>query len=151
LLSTTRDRHEDMIALVGRLPEGALAWSPAADAPTLAGLALHILDVERYVLSVAVGEDIGWTGERGTHIGDVASEEELVAAIDTADRWFVGAFEALTEERLAADTVDGCTTVGEAIVEDLDHVAVHQGQMQLTRHLYEGAHPEVPATYEHWR
>jgi hypothetical protein len=36
-------------------------------------------------------------------------------------------------------------------VEDLDHVAVHHGQMQLKRHLYEAAHLEVPATYEHWR
>jgi len=122
-----------------------------ADAPALAGLALHILEVERYVLSVVVGEDIGWTGERGTHIEDVATEHELVAAIQQTDQRFVDAFEALTPERRAAETPTGGTTVGEAIGEDLDHVAVHHGQMQLTRHLYEVAHPDVPATYEHWR
>ena len=150
LLTTTHDRHEDMVALVRGLPGEALAWSPADDAPALAGLALHILDVERYLLSVAVGEDIGWRGERGTHIEDVATEHELVGAIQETDRSLVEAFSALTDERLAAEApIDGIT-VGEAIVEDLDHVAMHHGQMQLTRHLYEAAHPDAPATYEHW-
>jgi len=41
--------------------------------------------------------------------------------------------------------------VGQALVEDLDHVATHLGQMQLTRHLFEVSHPAAPRTYEHWR
>jgi uncharacterized damage-inducible protein DinB len=139
-----------MVALVSRLPDGALEWSPAENAPALAGLAMHILDVERYVLSVAVGEDIGWTGERGTHIEDVANEEQLLAAIQEMDRRIAEAFGMLTEQALAAATLGGGSTVAEAIIEDLDHVAVHHGQMQLTRHLYEAAHPDAPATYVHW-
>ena len=151
LMSTTRDRHEDMRALVQGLADGGLTWSPAEDAPALAGLALHILDVERYVVSVATGEEMGWTGERGTHIRDAATEDDLVAAIEEMDRRIAAALGRLTNEHLAALTAAGDTTVGEAILEDLDHVAVHVGQMQLTRHLYEAAHPDQPRTYEHWR
>jgi DinB family protein len=144
LLGTTHDRHEDMTNLVRGLPEDALAWTPAEGASAMAGIVLHILDVESYLASVATGEDIGWTGERGSHIHDRATEAALVAAIEDVDTRVKRAFGALTTERFES-------SIGAALVEDLDHVAGHLGQLQLTRNLYEAAHPDAPRTYEHWR
>jgi hypothetical protein len=146
LASTTRDRHDDMRALVRGLPRGGLTWSPGDGAPTIAGLTLHVLDVEGYLAALAAGEPTGWTGERGTRIEEEATEAELMASIDEVDRRLAQGLAGLIDEpdRLVDETLT-------ALVDDLDHVATHLGQMQLTRHLYEAAHPDAPRTYEHWR
>ena len=144
VLSTTHDRHLDMTRLVAGLPPEGLAWVPADGASALAGLTLHILDVERYLTALVTGEDIGWTGELGTRIDETAAEQELVAAIEARDEELTAALEGLVADRWAS-------SLGGDLLEDLDHVAAHHGQMQLTRNLYEAAHPEVSGMYEHWR
>jgi DinB superfamily len=151
LLTTTSERHEDMINLVRGLPAGGLTWSPAPDAPAIAGIVLHILDVEGYLVSLAEGTDIGWTGERGSRIHEAAGEDELVGAIDQMDQRLRAALEAVAEERLSSVQPGDERTVAEALIEDLDHSAVHIGHLQLTRQLFEQAHPDAPRTYEHWR
>ena len=143
LLSITRDRHRDMADLVRGLPGEGLRWVPADGASTLAGLTLHILDVERYLTALVTGEDIGWTGELGTRIHETAAEHELVAAIAARDEELRDALARLDADRWSSLAGD--------LLEDLDHVAVHVGQMQLTRNLYEAAHPEAAGEYEHWR
>ena len=80
-LGTTHDRHEDLAALVTGLPDDALAWTPCADAPALAGLVLHILDVEGHLAAIAAGEDDHWAGENGSHILDSATGAALRDAI----------------------------------------------------------------------
>jgi len=143
LRSTTQDRHRDMTNLVRGLPREALAWVPADGASSLAGLTLHILDVERYLTALVTGEDIGWTGELGTRIQETAADHELVAAIAARDEELGDALERLDADRWSSLAGD--------LLEDLDHVAVHLGQMQLTRNLYEAVHPEAAGEYEHWR
>jgi DinB superfamily len=150
LIVTSSERHDDMANLVRGLPAGALTWSPGGDAPALAGLALHVLDVERYLVAIASGEQIEWSGQDGSRIHDEASEHELVAAIAEMGRLLGQALERAADARLSELQPGGTGTVGAALVEDLDHVAVHVGQMQLTRNLYEVAHPEAPRTYDHW-
>jgi hypothetical protein len=144
LLSTTHDRHLDMTRLVGGLPPGGLKWVPADGASTLAGLTLHVLDVERYLVALLTGEDIGWTGQRGTRITEEATETELIAEIEERDAEMKAAIAAVTAERWGSGDVAN-------LLDDLDHVAVHQGQMQLTRNLYEAAYPDASGSYEHWR
>jgi DinB family protein len=143
LLSTTRDRHEDLVNLVRGLPDGGLVWTPAPGTPAIAGLVLHVLDVEQHVAFLIEGIDDGWTGERGTRILEAADEEALLALISE-----VGGRLQVDLEALSADRAG---TVGADVVEDLDHVAVHVGQLQLTRNLFEAAHPNAPGTYKHWR
>ena len=143
LLSITQDRHRDMTNLVRGLPGQGLRWVPADGASTLAGLTLHILDVERYLTALVTGEDIGWTGEIGTRIHETAAEHELVATIEARDEEL--------REALAQLDADRWSSLAGDLLEDLDHVAVHLGQMQLTRNLYEAAHPEAAGAYQHWR
>jgi uncharacterized damage-inducible protein DinB len=151
LLTTTSERHEDMVNLVRGLPEGGLTWTPAADAPAIAGIVLHILDVESYLVSLAEGTDIEWTGERGSRIHEAANEDRLIAAIEEMDQRLKAALETVTDERLSSLQPGDERPVVEALIEDLDHSAVHIGHLQLTRQLFEAAHPDVPRTYEHWR
>ena len=142
LVSTTRDRHEDLRNLVRGLPEGGLTWAPGRGAPAIAGLVLHVLDVEQHVACMVEGVDDGWTGEHGTRIMEAAGEAELLATIAEVGRRLETDLEGLTAGRAAE--------VGADVVEDLDHVAVHVGQLQLTRNLFEAAHPDAPRTYDHW-
>jgi hypothetical protein len=151
MLSTAHDRHLDLAALVTGLPADALLWTPCADAPALAGLVLHILDVEGHLAAIAAGEDDHWAGENGSHILDSATKAELLDAIADADTRMRLALASLDDARLEVSASGGGQTLGEALLEDLDHCAIHHGQAQLTRNLWEAAHPEAPRTYEHWR
>ena len=97
MLGTAHDRHLDLAALVGGLPDEALAWTPCADAPALAGLVLHILDVEGHLVAIAAGEDDHWAGENGSHILDSATAEELRDAIAALSVKIRGAFASIDE------------------------------------------------------
>jgi hypothetical protein len=151
LLTTTRERHVDMANLVAGLPAGALEWQPFDDAASLAGLALHILDVEEYLAALANGAAVEWTGENGSRMQERATEAELLAEIERIDSLLISALGSVDAERLGALQPGESRTVGEALVEDLDHSAMHYGHMQLTRHSWEAAHPDAAPTYSHWR
>jgi hypothetical protein len=150
ILSTTHDRHQDLAVLIIGLSDDDLTWAPCAGAPALAGLVLHILDVEGHLAAIALDVDDQWTGENGSHILDAATLEDLRTAIDEVDARMRTAFASLDEARLEARLPAGQRVV-EALLEDLDHCALHHGQAQLTRNMWEAAHPDVPRTYQHWR
>ena len=142
LLATMDDRHGDMAALLGGLPAGALDWSPAADANSLAGLARHILDIEGHVAGDLAGGDSSWTGANGTQVDAPANADLLTELLQQSGR----ALNALLGEVSARDSARLMV-----VLEEFDHCAMHHGQMQLTRHLWEAAHPGVASRYEHWR
>jgi hypothetical protein len=151
LLATSHERHFDMVNLVRGLPPGALDWRPAPDAASLAGLALHILDVEEAVARLAAGEVYAWTAENGSRMDESAEETLLVDEILRVDGVVKSRLSGLTGERLGAALPGEERTAGAMLGEDMDHCAMHYGQLQLTRHLWEAAHPEWPRTYLHWR
>jgi hypothetical protein len=151
MLSTAHDRHLDLAALITGLPDDALVWTPCADAPALAGLVLHILDVEGHLAAIAAGEDDHWAGENGSHILDSATKAELHDAIAETDTRVRLAWASIDAVRLDDPAPYGAGSLGEALLEDLDHCAIQHGQAQLTRNLWEAAHPDAPRTYEHWR
>ena len=151
MLSTTHDRHLDLVALISGLPGAALGWVPGPDAPALAGLVLHIVDVETHLASIADGVDDRWAGDNGSHIRDLATSAELRDALERADARMQVAFAALDLGRLEAPALGTTETLVVVLLEDLDHCALHHGQAQLTRNMWESAHPDAPRTYEHWR
>jgi hypothetical protein len=151
LLTTTHERHIDMANLVAGMPDEGINWRPLADSASLAGLVLHIVDVEDYLASLAAGPAREWTGGNGSRMDESASAEQLIAEIERVDATLKSALASVTPEGLAAPQPGDERTVGEALVEDLDHSAMHYGHMQLTRHAWEAAHPEAAPTYVHWR
>jgi len=151
LLTTTHERHADMGNLVAGLPDEALNWRPFADAASLAGLALHILDVEDYLANLALGSPREWDGENGSRMDEVATAEGVAAELERVDAALKAALSVVPAERLAALQPGGERTIAEALIEDLDHSAMHYGHMQLTRHAWEAAHPGAGSGYVHWR
>ena len=128
LLSTAHDRHVDMADLVSGLPEGALDWPPAARAPSLAGLAQHVLHVERSMARDAATGDADWARAEG-HLADAtATEVELLALIDEADADIRRALEGLDLAALERATAPDDRSVGSRLVEEFDHAAMHYGR-----------------------
>ena len=140
-----------MANLIAGLPQEALDWRPVALSASLAGLVLHITEVECFIARVGAGAEERWTGENGSRMEDRATDGELREAILAADVRLKAILEAISPSRLAEMQPGEPRTIGEMLVEDLDHAAMHYGQMQLTRHLWEAAHPGFEGTYTHWR
>lgn len=151
LLTTLHERHVDMADLVGGLPAGALDWRPGPEMNSLAGLALHILEDEEFVARVAAGESLSWHGENGSSLELTADEARVVAAIEAVDALLKQVLPGLPAARYGDTQPGEDRTIGSALIEEFDHSAMHYGQMQLTRHLFELAHPRAPTTYKHWR
>jgi uncharacterized damage-inducible protein DinB len=139
-----------MADLVAGLPAGALDWRPAEGASSLTGLAHHILHVERAMALEAATGETDWDRTEGFGTDARGDEPALAALIDEADATIKRALEALPADGLLRVTQPDDRSVGSGLVEEFDHGAMHLGQMQLTRRLWEQAHPEHPTTYEHW-
>lgn len=152
LLTTMHERHADMLALVHDVPPDALVWTPGPQMSTLAGLVRHLMDVWLSTVRVAAGELPAWHGENGALLDATDDAPALVACIIAGDSRSKRLLPALTDARLH-DRWPGSDTrsIGMALIEEGDHATLHYGQMQLTRHLYEHAHPAFAGTYAHWR
>ncbi|MBI5949149.1 MAG: DinB family protein [Chloroflexi bacterium] len=151
LLVAMHERHFDMLNLVSGLPAGALSWQAGPEMSCLAGLAEHIVEVEGFAGRVAAGEDLRWDGRNGPPPHDSADPATLATAIVDADRFLKGVLTGITGDTLSRPQPGEDRTIGAALVEEFDHAAMHYGQMQLTRHLWEAAHPNFESTYDHWR
>ena len=143
LLSTLRDRHSDVADLVADLDEEALSWRPADTAASLADLARHVLDIERMVIAaLSDGEDaVTETDELGTQLAIPGTSGAIIAAVAASDAALLALIEPLPADAARL----------RRIVAEFDHSALHHGQMQLTRDLWDAAHPNERASYEHWR
>lgn len=142
LIATMDDRHKDMAALLTGLLDGGLDWAPAADGNSLADLARHILNIEGHVRRELSGGDLAWSGANGTQI-DAPSDAGVLSDL----------LEEVGQElRLVLAGVPAQNSAALVVAfEEFDHCALHYGQMQLTRHLWEAANPGVASRYEHWR
>jgi DinB superfamily len=151
VLRTTAERHEDMRNLVTGLPEGALHWRPAPEAASLADLVFHIAALEGAVARIAAGSQEPWELGNGAGMGQDGGLRELLEVLARAAAAIEEALKDVYEEAFIETVPGGERTIGEMIVEELDHAAMHYGQLQLTRHLWEEAHPAWDRTYLHWR
>ncbi len=108
----------------------------------LADLARHILDIEGHVARELAGGDPSWTGANGTQANVEADAGVLAERLEELGETLEGLLSQVVVAELARLTV---------ALQEFDHCAMHYGQMQLTRHLWEGAHPDTASTYLHWR
>lgn len=140
LLATAHERHVDMSDLVSGLPDGALDWRPAERVNSLAGLVRHIVDIESHAARLGRGDDEWrWDDSDGAHLEEGGTESDLLAAIADCDALVKDVLESLDEPERASPAI-----------EEFDHAAMHYGHMQVTRLLWEQAHPDAPRTYSHW-
>lgn len=146
------ERHEDMLALVSGLPSGGLDWQASDTMASIGGIASHILLVEDYAIHAVAGANFaGWTGRNGQDMDRRGGETELRSRIIELDgRAKTILCEAGEQELLRRHEGNG-RTLFDVLVEEMDHAAMHYGQMQISRQLFEEAHPDFVSGYQHWR
>lgn len=153
ILTTTHERHEDMVNLVKDLPPDALVWRPGPEMSSLAGLVHHMMDDELGFARSITGEYRGWPGKNGADMDAVDDAAGLVARIAAGDATIKRIYVALTDAQLGRKHPHSAhsESLGRELVEVAHHASMHYGHMQLTRHLWEAMHPDFQGDYEHWR
>lgn len=137
---------DSLIDSIGGLDEVQLNWRPPApDSNSCYVIATHVLgNLEAWVLGIACGQPI----ERDRP-AEFAAAGPTVAPIAARARKLAGEFEralgelrveALDEQRQPPKTLWGVGTpeprsTREALMETIEHAAVHIGQIQITRDL----------------
>jgi len=155
ILAAMHHTHRDMLALVADLPPDALTWKPGAAMGSLVGIARHTLYCERYVFVAASGADFQYDEATNAEQWDATDDANALARhIVGVDEEMKAALPSLTVPDLGARLVvwggPGESSVGELIADVANHSAMHWGHMQMTRQLWEAAHPEFTSAYTRW-
>jgi hypothetical protein len=143
-VATARYALEQSVQDLRRSLEGleaeALNWRPAgADTNSMAVLAVHVLNSTRFWLHTAVGTAPPARDRDSEFVAEAASGDSLRA-------WFEGMASACAAILKGAEGVDWGATRrvdGEeapaafALLHALEHLREHEGQMSLTRQLWE--------------
>jgi uncharacterized damage-inducible protein DinB len=133
--------HEHILQAIEGLPADALDWSPGAEMNSISVLIVHLTGAERYWIGdVVAGEPSGRVREqeflvKGWSAGDL--KERLNGTL---------AYARTNLERLSLQDLEGqrvSSRDGEsfsgswALLHALEHTAIHVGQIQVTRQLWE--------------
>lgn len=155
VLSAMHFAHYNMVQLVADLPPDALTWQPGPDMGTLAGIVRHTLYCERYAFLAATGADRSYDEATSRGLWQATDDADaLVRQITEADAEMKAALPSLTVADLGTRIVawggPGQEMAGVLIADVATHSAMHWGHMQMTRQLWEAAHPEFAGTYTRW-
>ena len=144
-INNLQELHDDIrTALVG-LPQAALDWAPGPDTNSLNVLVTHLTGAERYWLGdVIAGEPSGRDREAEFRVRGLTIDS-LVQRLNDIESLAQRVLAALSLIDLEATRVSPRNgrqvTVAWALDHALKHTALHLGQIQLTRQLWEQTHP----------
>ncbi len=152
--------HRNMIAIIADLPDDALIWHPANAMNSLSGIVCHMMYCETYAIRRAAGEEVSYDvlyDEAEEDNSTWQSEEDrvhLITRIADSDAVMKRILPAMTvvgmEQRFSAWGADSLTSGGDLIAKAAIHTAMHWGHMQMTRQLWEQAHPAFVGSYSPW-
>ena len=156
ILNMMHFAHRNMCAIVADLPPEALLWKPGNEMGTLAGIVAHTMYCEAYAYRRAAGEDAEFDEEDANRNTWASTDtlEQANARIVAGDTVMKRILPEMTVERMNARFTawgqDSTQSGGDLIAEAAMHTTMHWGHMQMTRQLWEQAHPEFVGTYRHW-
>jgi len=155
VLSMMHFAHRNMCQLIRDLPAEALVWSPSPSMGTLAGILEHAMYCEAYAYRLVAGEAVAWNADANVRTWEsTADTDRALAAIVEADAVMKRILPTMTVarmgERFPAWGNDDPESGGALIAEAAAHTAMHWGHMQMTRQLWEQAHPEFVGIYRPW-
>lgn len=139
-LDRLEELHDDIRQTLAGLPPAALDWSPGPGMNSLGVLAAHVAGSERFWVGDIAGGDPAprdRPAEFRTHGVDGIA---LITLLDGSLAYTQATLDRLTLPDLELRRATGGrgeVTVAWALFHNLEHVAIHLGQMQLTRQLWE--------------
>lgn len=133
--------HADIERTIEGLPPPALDWVPGPDMNSLGVLAVHVAGAERYWIGDVVGRDPSGRDRAAEFRTRGLDAAALKACLAETLAYSQAVLERLTLPDLEATRVslrDGREfTVAWCLAHALEHTALHLGQMQITRQLWE--------------
>lgn len=147
--------HRDMIAIIADLPNDALVWQPANGMGRLSGIICHTTHGESRSIRRAAGEEVVYIAEDDDPMWQIEEDRaQLIARIADSDAVMKRILPIMTvagmAERYPARGADSIASGGELIAKAAIHTSMHWGHMQMTRQLWEQAHPEFVGSYTPW-
>ena len=137
--------HLEIQHTIAGLPQVALDWKPEADTNSIAVLVVHITGAERYWIG-EVGLGLTTNRDRPAEFQvSGLSTAELVENLEASYAFVTHALQDLKLPDLEIERIsprDGrIFTLGWVLIYALEHTSIHLGHLQLTRQLWEAAHP----------
>jgi hypothetical protein len=140
LRSRFHDLHTDLINSIKDLPNEAMDWVPGPDMNSISVLVTHLTGSERYLIGVALDEPPARDREAEFKVKGLPAAK-LVARLAETDEYVLKALERLSTQDLAHEHLSPRSqkqvTAAWCILHSLDHSAIHAGQLQITRQLWE--------------
>jgi uncharacterized damage-inducible protein DinB len=140
LITLLEDQHTFASHALQGASREAINWKPASTpCDSLAGLAHHIVEVQRLWLDTVIGGEPVPAGLATAHQAEAESAEGLLAMMEDSLARSKARLESLAPEQYAEprERRGRQVTVRWAAYHTLEHTALHVGHMQLTRQVYD--------------
>lgn len=142
-LNLMQDNHNEILQALEWLPSAALDWTPGPDMNSISVLIFHLTGAERYWIGDVASQDPKKRDRdaefRVSGVEMDVLKKRLEDNLDYA-RSMLGNFRLEDLEARRISSRDGQSyTVAWALLHALEHTALHLGQIQLTRQLWDQA------------
>ena len=143
LFNRLLERHEEIETAIEGLPKEALDWKPEAAMNSICVLIVHIAGAERFLIGDIVKGESSQRNRPAEFLATGLDSATLVNRLRDSEAYFKTVLEGLSLADLESarhDPRDGSqTSVSWALLHALEHTAMHAGQIQDLRQLYQGS------------
>ena len=133
--------HNQAQEVLAGLSQEAMGWKPVEEANSLAVLVVHLCGAERYWLGAVAAQETIQRDRASEFLVEGLDAERLSARLSAATSFAWQALwklrEASLEEERTSPRDSKTASLGWVLEYTLAHTALHLGQMQLTRQLWE--------------
>lgn len=140
-LSHLQELHGDIRSALKGLPPNALDWSPGHEINSLSVLVIHLTGAERYWIGDVIANDSSERDRDAEFKVQGLSEEILNRRLSENEEYISKVLEAFTLQELetirTSPRNNREATVGWVLNHILKHTALHAGQTQIMRQLWE--------------
>jgi uncharacterized damage-inducible protein DinB len=140
-VSNLRELHQEIRGAVAGLPQEALDWTPGSETNSIGVLVVHVAGAQRYwAEDVIAGDASGRDREAEFQVCGLPADS-LILRLGESEAYVRQALEGLTLPELEAARISPRSgrevTMGWAMGHALKHTALHVGQIQIMRQLWE--------------
>jgi uncharacterized damage-inducible protein DinB len=132
--------HAEILNDLDSLPAEALDWVPGHEMNSMSVIIVHLAGAERFLIGdVIMGEPSNRNRDAEFQVKDM-SKQDLVLKLDEAESYIRTALEKLNLDDLQQERVHprhgNKLTVASALLQTLQHTALHAGHIQITAQLW---------------
>jgi uncharacterized damage-inducible protein DinB len=141
LLNRLRMHHDEIETAIAALPQEALDWKPEPAMNSITVLAVHIAGAERFLIGDIVKRETSKRDRQAEFKAAGLDAATLMKRLRESEAYLESALETLNLADLSdtrQDPRDGSqVAVSWAVLHALEHTAMHNGQIQDLRQLYQ--------------